>query len=218
MRQDCTLLPIQSAKGTVEFVGITIADATDTALFEAQLREALHKIEVISTHDGLTGAFNRRKFDEELIREFSRARRYKAPLSLLLFDLDHFKKINDTYGHQAGDEVLRVVARIAGANLRKSDFFARYGGEEFVIILPSTPQNGCQQVGERLRQAIASTPISWENISINATISVGVTQMRPATENCQALLSEVDKALYASKSNGRNRVTCYRSEEIFYDI
>lgn len=160
-----------------------------------------------SSHDALTGCFNHRQFIMDFFREFSRARRYQKTLSLLMTDLDHFKAINDTYGHPAGDIVLQKVAEAMGAQLRASDALYRYGGEEFVILLPETDMQGALAAAESMRRKVANTSIRLDgNQTIAVTISIGVACFPQDTDNQDELLKKADQAVYAAKNGGRNRV------------
>lgn len=167
------------------------------------LLEANSKLEALATHDGLTGAKNRRAFDEKLAEEWSRSTRYGTPLSLILMDVDKFKTYNDTFGHPAGDEVLRRVARIITSLVRGTDFFARYGGEEFVLILPNTDKEGAMILAGRLREKIEKAP--WKERAV--TVSAGVSSRASEHKEAAEFVSHADNALYKSKENGRNRVT-----------
>ncbi len=207
MRQDCTFLPVLSDNGEVTAVCITVLDATETCIYQTKLDEALAIIAEQSVRDVLTGIYNRRKLEEQLAAEIARAERYKRPLGLLMFDIDHFKRVNDTFGHLAGDEVIRHVAKIGSEGLRTSDFIGRYGGEEFVLILPEISAPGAMVVAERIRERVAAAPASFEGQSIGVTISVGVAEFGPASSTTVALLAEADEALYLSKKGGRNRVS-----------
>ncbi|MCA6105816.1 diguanylate cyclase [Bradyrhizobium cenepequi] len=169
------------------------------------------KLAVLATSDGLTGLANRRQFDERLADEWARARRAGGPLSLLLVDVDHFKKFNDHYGHQAGDGCLRAVARILAAQARRpADLAARYGGEEFVLLLPNTDAEGCVQVGERIREALRELGmLHAQNLpSRLITVSIGgaTNVPREAVTECGALVAAADRALYAAKESGRDRL------------
>ena len=156
--------------------------------------------------DGLTGIYNRRKFDDLLKNEWKRPRREGHPLSLVMLDIDHFKKFNDTCGHQHGDERLRQVAMIIQESLlRPTDHATRYGGEEFAVILPSTNAEGALNVAEKIRQRIENKGATEK---IPLTISAGVATLTDfETDDCNHLVKLADKALYKSKSDGRNRVT-----------
>ena len=174
-----------------------IRDVTD----ERRLLEELRRISIT---DALTGVHNRRYLDERLKAEFERAVRYGKPLSVLLFDVDHFKKFNDTYGHDQGDRVLQAIGRAMHAVLRKYDVPCRYGGEEFVAILPETNSEGSVRVGERLRTEIEAMVVD----NLKVTISVGsATYPDLAVATPEALLEAADAALYKSKENGRNQLT-----------
>lgn len=170
-----------------------------------QLKTAFDRIEQIAIRDELTGVYNRRYLMDALGREASRAKRIGTPLSVCLLDLDHFKRINDTLGHPAGDAVLRHFARLAGSGLRAVDVFGRYGGEEFLLIMPDTDGQGARAAAERIRAAVENggfpqVPGDWQ-----VSTTIGVATRRPQ-EEIQALIGRTDGALYAGKAAGRNRV------------
>lgn len=156
--------------------------------------------------DGLTGLLNRRAFDQELARAISNADRRGGKLSLLLLDLDHFKKLNDTYGHPAGDAALRGTAQTLARLLRKGDLAARYGGEEFVVILPEAEAGGATQLAERIRKAIESQQLVFEGARLPVAASLGLAVWPADGKTQEALLAAADRALYAAKQAGRNRV------------
>jgi len=163
-----------------------------------------------ATTDRMTGLFSHHFFEKTLDEELERARRYKATFSLVMFDIDHFKKFNDTYGHLQGDRIIREISKILCKSIRQVDFPARYGGEEFSLILPAVDIKGAQVVAERLRKRVETFefPSSDGGQPLHVTISVGVTEFDP--ENAYApseIIREADRALYQSKENGRNRVT-----------
>lgn len=212
MYQNCMLLPLKGSSGKTEAVCVMVFDATDTAIAQNLLKEALHTISEISNRDGLTGVYNRRYLENRLSSEFDRTRRYGGTFSMILFDLDHFKKVNDTYGHLAGDKVLIEIAARVQNNLRSSDVIGRYGGEEFVLILPETILDGAGVFAERLREAIAQEPVVFNDTIIPVTVSMGVTEMDGLLSNYGVLTHQADLALYASKTAGRNRVTSYRAD------
>jgi diguanylate cyclase (GGDEF)-like protein len=170
---------------------------------QMELLAANAQLESLATTDGLTGLKNRRTFDQRLEEEFLRARRYGAPLSLLLLDVDKFKQYNDSFGHPAGDEVLIGVGKILADGVRATDIAARYGGEEFALILTGTEAPGAMILAERLRQKIEGK--EWPNREVTASIGVATfrTEMRSRAE----MTAAADAALYASKEAGRNRVT-----------
>ena len=180
-------------------------------LLEQSLRDANSQIEQLSVTDPLLGIFNRRYLDERLPQEAVRSRRYGHALSVVMADLDHFKKINDSYGHQTGDLVLQHSVNLVRSALRASDWIARYGGEEFVIVLPETPLSGASVVAERMRRLCAETQVELPHTRLRVTASFGVATIdgvTPSNEDAEAMLREADKALYESKRAGRNRVTC----------
>lgn len=156
--------------------------------------------------DELTGLYNRRYFNERLLEEIERSRRYGEVVSLVSCDIDHFKRVNDTHGHAAGDRVLALLASILRNSLRKSDVIARYGGEEFIILLPDTPKEQARETAEKLRLKVAGTDIPHDGISLNITVSCGVASLGEDGDSIEALLDKADKALYAAKFRGRNQV------------
>jgi diguanylate cyclase (GGDEF)-like protein len=174
-------------------------------LRETNLR-LLRELQQLSRTDSLTGAYNRRMFDEAVQSEAARCERYDFPLSLILLDLDHFKATNDRYGHQAGDCVLQGFARIARAGLRASDGMYRYGGEEFAVLLPHTPIQGGLDAGRRIVTATAAADFETSVARIRTTVSAGVACVRGAGAKAAALVAAADDALYAAKRGGRNRV------------
>ena len=160
------------------------------------------ELETLALRDGLTGLSNRRAFGQRAALELGRAVRYGLPLSLLLLDVDRFKEYNDTFGHVAGDEVLKTLSQVLHVQGRETDFFARYGGEEFVIILPHTDSEGALTLAERLRVAVAEA--AWPARPV--TVSIGAATLLPSMEAENDLISAADRALYAAKDAGRNRV------------
>ena len=184
----------------------TVRDITQRKKAEEELRR-------LATTDSLTGLFNRRRFIEVTEREFSRAKRYGDALSLIMLDADKFKAVNDTYGHDVGDFVLKSLASVGRSTLRDVDAFGRVEGEEFMVLLPSTPLDGAVLVAEKLRAAIAGTVASTEGGDIRFTVSLGVTTLRKDTGNVDQMLKEADQALYFAKENGRNRVETFRPHD-----
>ncbi len=166
-----------------------------------ELREKIRRMAVI---DELTGIYNRRYCFDELQRLVGLTQRHDSPLSLLMIDLYHFKKVNDTHGHQAGDEVLRHAAATMRTTLRGTDTLCRYGGEEFVALLPEIGQAAALQTAERLRATLAAAPCTTETAVITVTVSVGVATWR-AGDTDETLLARADGALYHAKEEGRNR-------------
>ncbi len=176
-----------------------------------ELKQREHALQILATTDPLTGALNRRSFMDAGDKELRRARRYGAPLSVLLCDIDYFKQINDTYGHAAGDEVLRqMVAAILEA-LREHDLVCRYGGEEFAIVLPETDSAAAEVAAERLRQRLEELSIEAEKGLVRPTVSFGGTQVDVHNDSLESALSRADAALYEAKENGRNQVRFKRA-------
>jgi two-component system cell cycle response regulator len=169
---------------------------------EANYHEEIYRL---MTVDALTQTHNKRYFGEALEREFGRANRYRRELSLIAFDLDHFKKVNDTYGHLSGDAVLRQMALAVRPRLRQQDIFARVGGEEFCIILPEVGLAGARVTAEKVRRIVEALPVQAENRIIRCTVSLGVAGWDTTLESALALHKAADVALYAAKQGGRNR-------------
>lgn len=166
----------------------------------------------MALYDPVTQAYTKRYFLDRIKHEFSHSQRRNVPLCLLIFDLDHFKKVNDTYGHPAGDFILQKVAEITSAMVRKEDIFARYGGEEFVILMRDTPEAAGAALGERIRKAIENAKYIFENQPIPITISLGVACYEHNNFGSpQELIKKSDESLYYSKTQGRNRLTAYSS-------
>lgn len=159
--------------------------------------------------DGLTGLFNKRTFQDHLRRAFPRCRNLHEPLSVILVDVDFFKRINDQWGHPAGDYVLKEIAVRLKDGFRPTDLFARWGGEELGLILPYTNGKEAAAVAERMRAGVASPPFVFEGRTIEVTISLGVAEMVESVENADALVAHADQALYAAKREGRDRVACF---------
>jgi diguanylate cyclase (GGDEF)-like protein/PAS domain S-box-containing protein len=172
-------------------------------------REASEVFRRATTCDHLTGIANRRAFFEAAEIELERWQRWPRKLSLVLFDADHFKRVNDTHGHPAGDAVLRHLAVLLTATFRQVDLVARVGGEEFAVLLPSTDAEGAAAVAERLRLAVESQTVEFDGVTIPFTISAGVATMHADLGDLDALMKRADQALYAAKAAGRNRIECW---------
>jgi two-component system, cell cycle response regulator len=183
-------------------VGDTILKYLTGDDVENQFHEAFRRL---AMHDGLTDIYNKRYFVDSLRSEISRAARHDRPLTLILFDIDHFKRINDDYGHLAGDAILKEIASRVSAQLRPSDLFARYGGEEFVIMLPDTPIDGAHAVAEKIRRSIEAREFVFEGADIAVTSSFGVAEHTHGLDQV-ALVKLADERLYRAKRRGRNQV------------
>ncbi|MCS7254433.1 MAG: sensor domain-containing diguanylate cyclase [Armatimonadota bacterium] len=189
-------------------------DANLLMLFATQAAIAIEnahlyqEVERLAITDGLTGLYEHRYFQEALENEIKRGLRYRHPTSLMMIDIDHFKRFNDSYGHQAGDEVLRRLAEIFKSQAREQDIVARYGGEEFAIILPVTPKEGALAAAARLRRAVELTTFNIRGMALHVTVSIGVASCPQDAQTREELISRADQALYAAKSGGRNAI-CY---------
>lgn len=195
---DLKIYPLHGSDGTVTHFAAIERDKTNEMEAAKELYEA-------ATVDELTGAINRRHFDDELDEAVHRSGRYDRPLTLVMFDLDRFKKTNDTHGHAAGDEVLKMVAQVCRPMVRNPDMLGRVGGEEFAVLLNETPLDGGLILADRLRQAIADSSVEHEGHTLRITASFGCAQLA-AGEDGEALMGRADDALYRAKDNGRNRV------------
>lgn len=167
-----------------------------------------------SIRDELTGLYNRRYFNERLLDEIQRGHRYHEPVSLISCDIDFFKKVNDTFGHPVGDQVLAWLAALFLRTLRKSDVIARYGGDEFMILLVGTPKEAARKTAEKLRQVVAGSAMEHHGHPIRTTISCGVATWSPDGGSIENLIVKADNALYAAKARGRNRVCGAEEHEI----
>lgn len=194
------LLAFLSVFAVLGSIGFLLAK---TITFTQGKADYLHSI---ATTDALTGLINRREFNLRLSEEFARAKRHKSQLSLALFDIDFFKKINDTHGHNAGDAILRELGKLISTNTRTCDIAARYGGEEFALILPETSQSMAYELMDRLRGLVELEIFNKTDIPIKATISIGVAQLDLTDTSPLDFCERTDKALYKAKESGRNRV------------
>ncbi len=181
-------------------------DALLAAIVDVTVQRQTHEVLVEqATHDQLTGLYNRRHVEDVLRKELDRAQRHARPLAVAMLDADHFKNINDTYGHQTGDEVLRAISDRCRRTLRSNDVLGRYGGEEFLIVFPETNLEEAGAVAERLRVAVAESPIQVGDNALAVTVSIGVASFA-AGQDLEKLFERADSALYAAKQDGRNLV------------
>ncbi len=196
---DLSILPLADEQGNItHFVAIE-RDVTQQKKLEKTLNQ-------LTRTDALTDIFNRRAFDEILEAEYSRFKRTGDNYSLLMLDIDHFKSVNDSYGHSAGDEVLKEFARACRSNIRNHDTVSRLGGEEFCILLPDTSAQAAAKIADKLRQWVMDNPIDTDGHSISLTVSVGVSEVEPSDGDSLDALKRADVKLYKAKENGRNRV------------
>ena len=190
-------------------------DPEDRAFFHqlgAQIALAIHnaKLYAMAVTDGLTGLYVRRYFDLRMEEEFDQARRYRRCFSLLMFDIDHFKQVNDTYGHVVGDRVLKNITNSIRQGIREGDILLRYGGEEFMVILPGASKNDAFTIAERVRHIVRESKTTFGENQISVTISVGLDSMPETTiSDEQELITNADEALYRSKNSGRDKVTIH---------
>lgn len=175
--------------------------------------QLVKELEIMAHTDGLTGINNRSRFFSLAEHEFNGCFRYHHSLSIIMIDIDHFKKLNDTYGHAAGDSVLKATAATIQQGLRKADVLARYGGEEFIVMLPMSPISQVRIVAERIRESVESTPIPFNCQMLTTTISLGVSEMNEDDKKVTEIIERADKALYSAKKSGRNKVVCFEKKE-----
>lgn len=195
--------PRRLESGDIVRVGDVLLKYLGGESLEAKFHEEIYRMTIV---DGLTETHNKRYFLEFLEREMSRCHRYGRALSLLMLDIDHFKKVNDTFGHVAGDYVLREVAALVRGMVRKEECFARYGGEEFALVMPEMPLEKVLVVAEKIRAGVASLTLSFEGRRIPVTTSIGVAQMSGALREPLEFVAAADERLYEAKRSGRNRV------------
>lgn len=212
MYQNTTFVPLHSATDEVSKVAIVVYDVTETADNRVKLEVAKDELLRLSRTDKLTALWNRGYWEERLHEEFSRYKRSSAQVSLVMFDIDHFKNINDTYGHQLGDEAIKAVSRTVLETSREVDICGRYGGEEFAVILPDTGEEGAMVFCERLRKAIEAMTVSYGGQSVQFTISLGISLLNETTPGATEWLAQADKALYQSKEGGRNQTNIFGVE------
>ncbi len=210
MYQNSSIIPLESIDGSVKHICLIIYDVTDIAVNQQDLTKANGHLAYLSQTDALTELFNRGFWEEEFQREHKRCLRSKRPSSLVMFDIDHFKKVNDTYGHQAGDEVIRTVASVIRQTARETDICGRYGGEEFTILLVDTNAEAAITFAERLRKKLAAMVVEADGNSIKFTISSGVAEFSSEFKKHTQWIEAADKALYHAKENGRNKTTVFQ--------
>jgi diguanylate cyclase len=205
MYQNITLLPLASLTGQIIHISIIIYDVTDIAVNKLQLKAANEQLEQLSQTDGLTLLHNRRHWQSCMEKEFDRYSRYGDAASLVMIDIDNFKRINDEYGHPAGDKVIQHIAYLLKQALRDTDCAGRYGGEEFGVVLSKTTAEEALNFTERLRKRIEASEVAFENRLIRVTVSLGINDLDSEIDNSSTWLSGADKALYVAKQEGRNK-------------
>ncbi|MDP5136939.1 sensor domain-containing diguanylate cyclase [Rheinheimera baltica] len=212
MYQNSTIFPLSDARGKVTHLCFIIYDVTDVAVSRIELESMNGRLKQLTKTDFLTQLFNRGHWEENLMREFKRLKRYPHKSTLLMCDIDHFKRINDTYGHAAGDVVIQSIADAVRKNLRTTDIAGRYGGEEYAILLVDTPIEQAAILAERLRQSVESLTINYNDKALKVTLSLGLAEFNADMSEHRQWIEASDKGLYMSKANGRNQVTSYQPE------
>ncbi len=207
MYQNMVVTPLKSLNGDVSHVCIMIQDVSDIAKNKLYLEQSNQHLSMLSKMDGLTQLLNRAHWESLLIQKHDKMHTTEGQASLVMFDIDHFKKVNDTYGHAAGDEVIRKTSEILKKTARATDYCGRYGGEEFTVLLPNTTIDQARYFAERLRKRIESQIVNTEAGQIQYTISLGVCAFDKKYRTHSEWLESVDKALYVSKEQGRNQTT-----------
>ncbi|MGL5359978.1 MAG: diguanylate cyclase [Shewanella sp.] len=212
MYQNVTLLPLASLTGQITHISMIVYDVTDIAINKLQLKAANERLEHLSQTDDLTQLHNRRHWQACLDHEYDRFARYHGVASLVMIDIDHFKHINDTYGHVAGDKVIAHIAHLLSQSLRDTDCAGRYGGEEFAVVMPNTSGADALHFTERLRERIAASAIFFDGLTIKVTVSLGICEIGKHINSSSNWISCSDKALYEAKQTGRNRSVIYQAK------
>lgn len=212
MYQNSTIIPLTTLTGEVSHICLIIYDVTDEAVNKQDLELANRQLEKMSRTDSLTKLSNRGFWEDQLKKEFLRLQRSQGISSLLMFDIDFFKKINDEYGHGGGDEAIRHISDLLKKTLRESDTAGRYGGEEFAVTLVDTPREGAVVFADRLRSLIEKSSIFYDDKVINVTVSIGVATFSSDFQKHEEWIEAADIALYQAKETGRNRVACFSKE------
>ncbi|MFT7130969.1 MAG: diguanylate cyclase [Gammaproteobacteria bacterium] len=212
MFQNMTIIPLKSLSGKVEQVSLVIYDVSDVATNRIALQEVNQQLESANRIDPLTQLFNRGYLEKCLQQEFNRFKRSGSPVSLVMIDIDFFKKVNDEYGHPAGDAVLRVVGKTIETLQRNTDFSGRYGGEEFAVVLTDTNVDQAIYFLDRLRKKLENTVVNYNGNDISVTISLGISEATAETSDYEQWLAKADQALYRAKENGRNQYQIFSPE------
>lgn len=207
MYQNSTIFPITDVRGVVTHLCLIIYDVTDVATSRLELESMNGQLRQLSKTDFLTELNNRGTWEDALQTEFKRLKRSGHTGTLLMCDIDHFKRINDGYGHAAGDVVIHQVAQAVKKNLRETDVAGRYGGEEFAVLLVDTSADQALYFAERLRKTVEALSMEFNRQLLKATVSVGIAEYKPEMLEHRQWIEAADKALYTSKADGRNRVT-----------
>ena len=212
MYQNVTMFPIIGDNGEVSRFCIMVYDVTDQALSKLGMSRLNDELKVASRIDGLTGLFNRRYWQERFEQIYKLAKRREKPSTALMLDIDHFKKVNDTYGHQAGDSVIQSLAHLIKRCVRETDLAGRYGGEEFAVILTDSAVDNAVTVAERLRRLAERSQVEHEGQIIKFNISVGLAEFSPLCDTPMEWLERADQALYKAKQTGRNKYCVWQEQ------
>ncbi|WP_320825380.1 diguanylate cyclase [Reinekea sp.] len=207
MYQNCTFIPVISTKGVVQNLAVIVYDVTDMATSKIELNLVNQRLAELSRTDGLTQLYNRAYWETLFETEYMRLQRHEQDVCLIMLDIDHFKRVNDTHGHQAGDKVIRAVAHEIADNSRGTDIVGRYGGEEFVLLLIDSDIDNTYQFAERLRNKIAALQVVTEAGVLQVTVSMGVACWLPKYQHHGQWIEAADKGLYRSKEKGRNQTS-----------
>ena len=207
MYQNIAILPLTDASGQYTHVGVLVYDVTDIALQKIQLQDARDELSVLAKTDNLTGLYNRGYWEHRFIQEFRRFGRTRQTPTLMMLDIDHFKRVNDTYGHAAGDEIIRMLANLLTQQLRTTDILGRLGGEEFGIILIDTTAEPSAVLANRIRKEIQGTTTRVDGNDIRITASFGIAELSDEYKDHKHWYTTTDRGLYASKAANRNTVT-----------
>ena len=208
--QNGSWMQVSRLRTADDFIYIYVTDITKLKKTERELRDALRFVKKLAATDSLTGISNRRHFLETATIEFERSCQYGHPLSILALDIDHFKSINDRYGHQAGDQVLEAITHCCQNLLRESDVFGRLGGEEFSILLPDTSESAAEVTAQRILKAVAALEVNYQDQVIRFTTSIGISELSKSSDSLESLMNQSDEALYEAKHNGRNKIEVWR--------
>ncbi|GAA0854226.1 diguanylate cyclase [Aliiglaciecola litoralis] len=209
MYQNVTVFPLTSVTGDVQQICIVVYDVTDEALNKKGIQSLNKQLKQISRVDGLTGVFNRRHWEETFALEHKRIMRNNSTGSVIMLDIDHFKKVNDTHGHPAGDHIIKTLAQVINKSVRETDVCGRYGGEEFAVLLTETSAENALVVAERIRRSCESLTPEYEGTVIRFTVSLGVAEVHKTYKDHMVWLEKADQALYKAKEGGRNKVCCF---------
>lgn len=209
MYQNVTMFPLISESGAVNKLCMLVYDVTDQALSKRGMERLNEELKIASRIDGLTGLFNRRYWQERFEESFKLAMRRDKVSTALMLDIDHFKKVNDTYGHQAGDKVIQMLAQLIKKCVRETDLAGRYGGEEFAIILTDSAVSDAVIVAERIRRLAERLIVEHEGQNISFTVSLGLAEFHTSSESPMMWLEQADQALYDAKKGGRNQHCIY---------